>query len=120
MGRSYELEEAGWDPVGRRGAEGVSSHVLLPLEEGGRTRLGVTRIGAGGVFGPHVDEYAHVFCVLAGRGRARVGEAEIELRPGSVLHTEVGEPHGLWAAAGEPLTLVTANVYPGPTTEPGG
>lgn len=112
MGSVYDPNESPWRTVERKGAESVDSHLLLPVEQGGRTRLSLTRIAAGGTFGPHVDEYAHVFCVLSGTGEAMVGKTRTPLRPGLVVTTDVREPHGLWADGGAELVLVAANVYP--------
>ena len=112
MAESYELAEADWSEVTRAGAEGVESHVLVPLEEGGLTRVGVTRIAAGGVYGVHVDDYAHVFSVLEGQGEAEVGEERVPLEPGVILRTQVNEPHGLRAAGDRPLVLLTMSLYP--------
>ena len=112
MGRIYDPIEGPWKEIERTGAESVDSHLLLPLEEGGRTRLSITRIAAGGTFGPHIDEYAHVFCVLEGRGQAMVGKTRAPLEPGTVITSEIREPHGLWASEDGPLVLVAANVYP--------
>lgn len=111
MGRVYRAEGAEWTTVTREGAKAVTSHVLLPLEHGGRTRLSFTRIEPGGVFGPHVDDYEHVFCVQEGHGEAMVGRERSPVVPGDVIVTDVKEPHGLWAAPDAPLVLVTANVY---------
>ena len=113
MGERYELSEAAWAKVGRQGAHSVESHVLVPLEDGGRTRVSITRIAPGGTFGPHVDDYAHVFCVLEGRGEAKAGGERSRLEPGVILRTQIGEPHGLWADPDDgPLVLLTSNVYP--------
>jgi quercetin dioxygenase-like cupin family protein len=112
MGRIYDPAGEPWREIERQGATSVEGHELLPLEEGGRTRLSITRIAAGGTFGPHVDEYAHVFCVLEGRGEVMVGKQRAPVEPGMVITTDVREPHGLWAAPDAPLVLVAANVYP--------
>jgi len=48
VGRIYDPIEGPWKEIERTGAESVDSHLLLPLEEGGRTRLSITRIAAGG------------------------------------------------------------------------
>ena len=112
MGAVYNPKEAHWKTVERRGAEAVTSHVLLPLDEGGKTRLALTKIEAGGAFGPHVDDYGHVFCVLTGKGEVMIGKDRHGVAPGDVIITEVEEPHGLFADADEPLVLVAANVYP--------
>lgn len=111
MGSIYDPESREWTSVERRGAEAVTSHVLLPVEAGGRTRLSLTRIEPGGVFGPHVDDYGHVFCVLDGYGEAMVGKNRQEIVPGQIIETDPGEPHGLWAGEDQALVLVTANVY---------
>lgn len=112
MGESYELGEAVWTKVGREGAEAVESHGLVAIEEGGRTRVGVTRIAAGGTYGVHVDDYAHVFSVMEGQGEAEVGGERIPLERGVIVRTQVGEPHGLWATGDRSLVLLTVSLYP--------
>jgi quercetin dioxygenase-like cupin family protein len=112
MGGRYELADAVWKQVEREGARAVETHVLVPLEEGGRTQVAVTRIAAGGVYGVHVDDYAQVFCVLEGRGEAEVGGEQTPLEPGVIFRTQVGEPHGLRAAADRPLLVLVVNTYP--------
>jgi len=72
----------------------------------------VTRIAPGGTFGPHIDEYAHVFCVLEGRGEVMLGKQRGKVEPGMVFTSEIREPHGIWAAEDTELVLVAANVYP--------
>ena len=111
MGRVYDPAKESWKNVERRGAIDVTSHILLPIERGGRTRLSLTRVAAGGTFGPHIDDYEHVFCVQQGHGEAMVGKERRRIDPGDVIVTDIREPHGLWAAADEDLVLVTANVY---------
>lgn len=112
MGRVYDPKTEDWNAIERRGAEEVTSHLLLPLERGGQTRLSLTRIAAGSTFGPHVDDYEHVFCVREGHGEVMIGKERQDIHPGDVIVTEIGEPHGLWADAGADLVLVAANVYP--------
>lgn len=112
MGTVYNPKDAEWSQVGRRGAVGVESHVLAPADEGGKTRVSLTRIEAGGTFGPHIDDYRHVFCVSEGRGEVMVGKQRSRIAAGDVVLTDIGEPHGLWADADSELVLVTANIYP--------
>jgi quercetin dioxygenase-like cupin family protein len=112
MGTVYNPNEQDWRTIERSGAEAVEGLELLPLEQGGRTRLSLTRIAAGGTFGPHIDEYAHVFCVLEGRGEIMLGKQRAAVEPGMVFTSDIREPHGIWAAAETPLVLVAANVYP--------
>jgi quercetin dioxygenase-like cupin family protein len=112
MGRIYDPDDESWLPVERRGAEQVTSHVLLPVERGGRTRLSLTKIAAGGTFCPHVDDYEHVFVVLRGQGEVMVAKERRRIAAGDVVTTRVGEPHGLWATQDDELVLVTSNVYP--------
>jgi quercetin dioxygenase-like cupin family protein len=118
MGRVFEPAAEEWNTVTRRGADCVTSQVLVPAERQGATRLSLTRIEAGGVFGPHIDDYGHVFCVQQGHGEAMVGKLRAPIGPGTVIVTDVDEPHGLWAAPDEPLVLVTANLYQRPATSP--
>ena len=112
MGRIYDPESEMWHPVERRGADQVMSHVLLPVERGGQTRLSLTRIAAGGTFGPHIDDYEHVFVVLRGAGEVMVGKERRSIEPGDVITTQIHEPHGLWATSDEELVLVSSNIYP--------
>jgi quercetin dioxygenase-like cupin family protein len=112
VGRIYDVGEGEYNAVPRSEAKSVASHVLLGVEAGGRTRLAVTRIEAGGSFGPHVDDYGHVICVIEGTGEMKVGGKRTPVGPGAVMVTDPGEPHGMFATNGEPLVMVAANVYP--------
>jgi quercetin dioxygenase-like cupin family protein len=111
VGHIYDISDASFNEVGRSEAKAVASHVLLGVDQGGRTRLAVTRIEPGGSFGPHVDDYGHVICVLEGHGELKVGGRRTAASPGTVMVTEPGEPHGMFATADEPFVLVAANVY---------
>ena len=113
MGEIYDITGASFRTVGRQEAKDVASHELLGVDRGGNTRLAVTRIEPGGHFGPHVDDYGHVICVLEGHGELKVGGRRTAAGPGTVMVTEPGEPHGMFAGADEPFVLVAANVYPG-------
>jgi quercetin dioxygenase-like cupin family protein len=112
VGGRVELAEGSWKQVERQGAQAVEIQLLVPPEEGARTQVAVTRIAAGGVYGVHVDDYAQVFCVLEGRGEAEVDGEHMSLEPGVILRTRAGEPHGLRAAADQPLVVLTVNTYP--------
>jgi quercetin dioxygenase-like cupin family protein len=112
MSDRYELADAAWKQVDRPGTQSVELHMLVPVEEGGRTQVSATRIAAGGSYDLHVDDYAQVFCVLDGQGEAEVGGERTRLEPGVILRTNAGEPHGLWAAADRPLVVLTVNTYP--------
>ncbi len=112
MGETYELGEVEWNEVDREGTQGVALHVVVPLEEGGRTQVSLTRIAEGGSYAIHVDEYAQVFCVLDGEGEGEVAGERTRLKPGVIMRTDAGDPHGLWAAADRPLVVLTANTYP--------
>lgn len=112
MGDTYELADAAFKQVEREGTQGVEIHLLVPPEEGARTQVSVTRIAAGGSYERHVDEYAQVFCVLEGQGEAEVNGERTPLEPGVILRTNVGDPHGLWAAADQPVVVLTVNTYP--------
>lgn len=112
MGRVYDPMGEEWVRVERQGAKEVFSHILLPQDTTQSVRLGLTRIKAGSTLGPHVDDYAHVFCVREGQGQVQLGRAKHAIGPGDVITTEIGEAHGLWADDDADLVLVTANVYP--------
>jgi quercetin dioxygenase-like cupin family protein len=114
MGESFELADVKWNEVDRAGTQGVALHVLVPLEDGGRTQVSLTRIAEGGRYDSHVDEYAQVFCVLDGDGEGEVNGERIRLEPGVVMRTNAGDPNGLWAAADRPLVVLTANTYTQP------
>jgi quercetin dioxygenase-like cupin family protein len=112
MGGKYEVAESGWKPLERPETRAVESHVLVPLEEGGRTQVAMTRIAAGGEYGAHVDEYAQVFCVMEGRGEGEVDGDPVPLEPGVIMRTQAGQPHALRAAADRQLVVLTVNTYP--------
>jgi quercetin dioxygenase-like cupin family protein len=112
MGTVFDPRERDWRVIERSGAESVDGYELLPLDQGGRTRMALTRIAAGGTFGPHIDEYAHVFCVLEGHGKVMLGKQRADVGPGMVFTSEIREPHGIWADEDSELVLVAANVYP--------
>jgi quercetin dioxygenase-like cupin family protein len=112
MGGKYELADAAWKPLERDETRDVEAQILVPLEEGGRTQVGVTRIGPGGEYGVHVDEYAQVFCVLEGRGEGEVDGEHVSLDPGVIMRTRAGEPHALRAASDQALVVLTVNTYP--------
>lgn len=112
MGEIYDVSGVeAWRTVERDGAHEVLSHLLLGVEDGGRTRLAITKIEPGGTFGPHVDDYGHVICVVEGHGEMKVGGRRQPVGPGSIMRTEPGEPHGMWASEDEPLVMLAANVY---------
>ena len=112
IGGKYEPADAGWKQVERDEARAVESQVLIPLEEGGRTQVAVTRIAPGGEYGAHVDEYSQVFCVMHGAGEGEVDTERITLEPGVIMRTQAGEPHALRAAADKSLVVLTVNTYP--------
>ena len=112
MGQSYELGDVEWKEVDREGTQGVALHVVVPLEEGGRTQVSLTRIAKGGSYDVHTDDYSQVFCVLDGQGEGEVDGRRTRLEPGVIMRTDAGDPHGLWAAADRPLVVLTANTYP--------
>ena len=112
MSGRYEPETAGWKPVGHEAARAVESQVIVPLEEGGRTLVAVTRIAAGGEYGTHVDDYSQVFCVVEGRGEGEVAGERTPLEPGVILRTAAGEPHALRPTGDEALVFLIVNTYP--------
>jgi quercetin dioxygenase-like cupin family protein len=112
MGGKYKPADAAWKPLERAETRGVEAQILVPLDEGGRTQVGVTRIGPGGEYGVHVDEYAQVFCVLEGRGEGEVDGEHVSLDPGVIMRTQAGEPHALRAAGDQTLVVLTVNTYP--------
>ena len=112
MGGKYEFADGNWKQVEREETRAVESQVLVPVEDGGRTQVGVTRIAAGGEYGLHVDDYAQIFSVLDGRGEGEVAGEQVRLEPGVIMRTQAGEPHALRAAADQPLVVLTVNTYP--------
>ena len=112
MGGRLETGAAAFKLVDREGLRGVESHTLLPLEQGGRTQVALTRVRAGGEYATHVDEYAQIFCVVEGRGEGEVDGERIVLEPGVIMRTEVDQPHALYAADDEPLLVMVVNTYP--------
>ena len=94
---------------------GLDHEVVSPeFEPQARAALDRVRAAveaAGGTFGPHIDDYEHVFSVQAGHGEAMVGKLRRPIAPGDIITTDINEPHGLWASPDEDLVLVTANIY---------
>jgi hypothetical protein len=48
MGGRYEIDEAAWKQIMRDGSRAVESQILVPLDEGRRTQVAVTRVGPAG------------------------------------------------------------------------
>ena len=112
MGGRYEPEQVAWKQVGHEAARAVESQVIVPLDEGGRSEVAVTRIAPGGEYGTHVDDYSQVFCVVEGRGEGEVADERTPLAPGVMLKTAAGEPHALHAADDVALVVLVVNTYP--------
>lgn len=53
---------------------------------------------------PHGED--EVYCVLSGRGRLSVGDADHEVEPGAVVHVPAGVPHRFHTITEELRVLV--------------
>jgi mannose-6-phosphate isomerase-like protein (cupin superfamily) len=77
---------------------------------GGVANVHVVRVTRGK---PHFHRgYDEVYFVLAGRGRMRLGESELELRVGAVAVVPAGTVHSLEAGGDDPLEFVIFGVPP--------
>ncbi len=74
---------------------------------------GIYRLEAGArdLQGPHDED--EVYYVVEGRARLRIGEEEIEVRPGSVLYVAATEDHSFFEIE-EDMTLIVFFATGGP------
>jgi mannose-6-phosphate isomerase-like protein (cupin superfamily) len=62
--------------------------------------------------GQHLNEpgdtnpYPQAFVIISGRGRAKIGEAEVEVRAGESYYIPPDADHVLWPAQGESLEVI--------------
>jgi uncharacterized cupin superfamily protein len=96
-------------------------YTTLTIEDAGegfirraREALGVTAFGLNVLVLPPGTEWFHhfherqdeVYFVHSGRAGARVGDDELELGPGALLHVESTTPRQLWNAGDDELVLL--------------
>jgi quercetin dioxygenase-like cupin family protein len=95
-----------WQPVRPDLAQGVYGKTLMA----NGLKVVLTCVAPGGGFPVHRDDYGHLFYFLSGEGFVRVGEKQLEARPGLVVRVAVGEAHAYGNTGTEDMTLVSLNV----------
>ncbi len=107
MVRSFSTENLEWKPVRPDITRGVQGKTLLE----GATKIVLTRVGPGGRFAPHRDEYGHLFYFLSGRGKVLVEQREFEAVPGLIIEISAGEEHAYENSGKDDLILISVNTY---------
>ena len=94
----------------RRERDGLVSRILLHDGDLAETRLTVTWVDVAPGSGqrPHGHAPEQVYVVLRGRGRMRVGDEELVVGEGDLIHIPPGTLHGIENLADEVLTYVSA------------
>ncbi len=94
----------------RREREGLVSHILWHTGDLPEARLTVTWVDVAPGSGqrPHGHAPEQVYVILRGRGRMRVGDEELVVGEGDLIHIPPGTLHGIENLADEVLTYVSA------------
>ena len=94
----------------RRERDGLVSRILLHDGDLAETRLTVTWVDVAPGSGqrPHGHAPEQVYVVLRGRGRMRVGDEELVVGEGDLIHIPPETLHGIENLADEVLTYVSA------------
>ena len=71
--------------------------------------LGVSEYDCGEYPEPGVHEDQEGFYVISGQGMARVGDEEIELKPGTVFLAGKGVPHAIKRTGDAPVKVIWAH-----------
>ncbi len=94
----------------RRERDELVSRILLHDGDLAETRLTVTWVDVAPGSGqrPHGHAPEQVYVILRGRGRMRVGDEELVVGEGDLIHIPPGTLHGIENLADEVLTYVSA------------
>ena len=89
--------------------EGIVSHLLIKADDVPEARFSVSwvEVAAGGIQDAHAHDAEQAYLVVGGRGRMRVGDKEMEVAGGEVVHVPAGVSHGMENASDEELSYVT-------------
>lgn len=93
-----------------------SVHIMVEPATAGSAHLamGLEAVDPGSQIPVHVHpEAEEILFVYAGRGRARVGDREVEVGPETVIFVPKGTPHGLVNTSGGPVQLTWTFSPPG-------
>jgi len=88
---------------GKPGVKGVK-------EDGTEMGCDFIKMNPGTAFPLHVHSGDHEIFFISGSGFVHIGEKDIAVRAGHVIHIYAEEPHGVWVAKDEtePLVFVAA------------
>ena len=94
----------------RRERDGLVSRILLHAGDLAETRLTVTWVDVAPGSGqrPHGHAPEQVYVIVKGRGRMRVGDEELVVGEGDLIHIPPETLHGIENLADEVLTYVSA------------
>ena len=93
-----------------------SVHLMIELATAGSEHLamGTEAVDPGSQIPVHVHDHAEeILFVYAGRGRARVGDEEVEVGPETAIFVPKGAPHGFVNTSGEHAHLTWTFSPPG-------
>ncbi len=83
---AFELDE-----VDRERTEQKRSYLEFFRAEDLSTGLSVLEAGADDPQSPHTED--EVYYIVGGKAKIRVGEEDVDVRPGSVVYVKAGVPH---------------------------
>jgi mannose-6-phosphate isomerase-like protein (cupin superfamily) len=94
----------------RRERDGLVSRILLHAGDRAETRLTVTWVDVAPGSGqrPHGHAPEQVYVIVKGKGRMRVGDEELVVGEGDLIHIPPETLHGIENLADEVLTYVSA------------
>lgn len=106
MGRHFFSQTLEWKPVRPDITTEVYGKILLE----GPVKIVLTRVGPGGKFASHRDDYGHLFYFLEGKGRVSIEENTFEAVPGLIVDIPAGEMHSYVNDGEEELLLISVNI----------
>lgn len=95
------------NPVGERGAEGVTVRVLIgPNQNAPTFNMRLFEVDSGGHTPLHTHAWEHEVYVLAGRGIVRTGQDDHKVSPGDCVYIRPDEKHQFVNAGSKPLKFL--------------
>ena len=95
------------NPVGERGAHGVTVRVLIgPNQNAPNFNMRLFDVDPDGHTPLHTHAWEHEVYVLAGRGVVRTGQGEHKISPGDCVYVPPEEKHQFVNAGSKPLKFL--------------
>ncbi len=104
--KAFDLTDIQWEPVRPEIARGIVGRTMLNDE----VKATMTRVTPGGKFPLHRDKYGHLFYFISGQGTVKVGEENMNARPGLTVQILPGEPHAYENTGTDDLVLISLNL----------